>query len=67
MDLMSGFHTLIKKIFFAYTNDNSFIDTDLWKLSDMAKKELLPKLNAKKNKYETLNNIDTSKRIGFAV
>jgi hypothetical protein len=47
ISLSKGNHTLIESKLIEYTNNNGFVNTDSWKLSDMAKKELLSELNVK--------------------
>ena len=51
--LCEGYHTLISDKFMEYNNDNGFLDSESWKLSDTAKKELLSELNLKgKHNYQ---------------
>jgi SpoVK/Ycf46/Vps4 family AAA+-type ATPase len=46
--------TLIMKNFVEFNNNNGFINTDSWKLSNMAKKELLSELTGKRNYQKNL-------------
>jgi len=52
-DIKRGFqketHVLISSKYIAPTNANGFVNSEAWKLSDMAKKELLSELNVKGN------------------
>ncbi|GHV86444.1 hypothetical protein AGMMS50230_20520 [Spirochaetia bacterium] len=58
-----GNHNLIKSKFIEYTNSNGFVNSDSWKLSDMAKKELLSELSGfgKKNYKKDLVLFDSIK------
>lgn len=49
-DLSNGDHELIEAKLVEYNNNNGFINNESWKLSDMAKKELLSELDLKFNK-----------------
>jgi hypothetical protein len=55
-DISNGNHTLIKGKFIEYNNNDGFANTESWKLSDKAKKELLSELNGfgKKNYQKNL-------------
>jgi hypothetical protein len=46
-DLSDGDHTLINSKLIEYNNNNGFLNSESWKVSDMAKKELLSELNMK--------------------
>jgi hypothetical protein len=50
--LSDGSHVLIKGKFVEFTNNNGFVNSESWKLSDMAKKELLSELNAAGKNYQ---------------
>jgi len=52
--LVQGNHHLIESKFIEYTNNNGFVNTDSWKLSDMAKKELLSELKGRCNYQKDL-------------
>jgi hypothetical protein len=54
-DLSDGSHTLVASKFIEFTNNNGFVNNEAWKLSDMAKKELLSELGAVGKNY--LKNI----------
>jgi len=47
-----GNHLLIDLKFIEFTNTNGFVNSDSWKVSDMAKKELLSELNVKGRDYK---------------
>jgi hypothetical protein len=47
ISLSRGSHILIETKFIEFTNDNGFVNSDSWKLSDRAKKELLSEINVK--------------------
>jgi SpoVK/Ycf46/Vps4 family AAA+-type ATPase len=47
-----GSHILIESKFIEFTNNNGFVNNEAWKLSDMAKKELLSELNTMEKKYQ---------------
>jgi hypothetical protein len=47
--LIQGNHHLIESKYIVYTNNNGFVNTDSWKLSDMAKKEMLSELEGRRN------------------
>jgi hypothetical protein len=51
-NLSDGTHTLVEGKFFEFTNNNGFVNSESWKLSDMAKKELLSELNATAKNYQ---------------
>jgi hypothetical protein len=53
--LSDGSHTLITAKFVEFTNNNGFVNNESWKLSDMAKKELLSELGVVGKNY--LKNI----------
>ena len=55
--LSSGDHTLVAEKFVAYANSNGFLDTETWKMSDTAKKELLSELNIKESQHFKKNLI----------
>jgi hypothetical protein len=59
--LIHGSHMLIKSKFIVYTNNDGFVNTDSWKLSDMAKKELLSELVEKHNYQKNLILFDKIK------
>jgi SpoVK/Ycf46/Vps4 family AAA+-type ATPase len=51
-ELSDGTHTLIEEKLVEFSNNNGFINSESWKLSEMAKKELLSELGTKgKGKY----------------
>jgi len=52
--LTKGSHSLINGKFIEFTNNNGFVNTDSWKMSEMAKKELLSELTEKKNYQKDL-------------
>ena len=60
-DLKHGCHELIKKNIIENNNNNGFLDSDSWKLSDTAKKELLSELKGKKNYKKDLILFDKIK------
>jgi ATP-dependent Zn protease len=60
-DLKHGCHELIKKNIIENNNNNGFLASDSWKLSDMAKKELLSELKGKKNYKKDLILFDKIK------
>ena len=45
-----GKHVLIESKFIEFNNDNGYLNSESWKLSDKAKKELLSELNIKGNR-----------------
>jgi len=45
--LSDGSHGLIESKFIEFNNNNGFVNNESWKMSDMAKKELLSELNIK--------------------
>jgi len=47
ISLSKGNHILMETKFIEYTNDNGFFDSECWKLSDKAKKDLLAEINVK--------------------
>ena len=47
--LCDGSHELIKAKFIEYANDDGFVNSESWKLSDTAKKDLLSELNIRNN------------------
>jgi hypothetical protein len=49
--LSNGDHTLIEHKLVEFTNNNGFVNSESWKLSDMAKKELLSELKVEKKNY----------------
>jgi SpoVK/Ycf46/Vps4 family AAA+-type ATPase len=53
-DLKHGTHTLIEKEYVQFTDDDGFVDSGHWKLSDKAKKELLSEY---KNKEQFKKNM----------
>jgi ribosomal protein S19E (S16A) len=59
--LVQGSHVLIKSKYIVYTNNDGFVNTDSWKLSDMAKKELLSELVEKHNYQKNLILFDKIK------
>jgi len=59
--LVQGSHILIKSKYIVYTNNDGFVNTDSWKLSDMAKKELLSELVEKRNYQKNLILFDKIK------
>jgi len=59
--LTKGHHTLINGKFIEFTNNNGFVNSDSWKLSDMAKKELLSELTEKRNYQKDLILFDNIK------
>jgi ATP-dependent 26S proteasome regulatory subunit len=56
-ELTNGDHTLIDSKFIEYNNNNGFVNSDSWKLSDKSKKELLCELSIKENKSYKKNLI----------
>ena len=51
--LSDGSHSLMEGKFVVHTNDDGFVNSDSWKLSDKAKKELLAEMNIKgKRNYQ---------------
>jgi hypothetical protein len=50
--LSDGSHNLIESKFVEFTNNNGFVNSESWKLTDMAKKELLSELSALEKKYQ---------------
>jgi len=60
-DLIHGRHSLIESKFIAHTNNDGFVNSDSWKLSDMAKKELLAELIEKHNYQKNLMLFDKIK------
>jgi len=59
--LIHGRHTLIESKFITYTNNDGFVNSDSWKLSDIAKKELLSELIEKRNYQKNLILFDKIK------
>jgi len=55
--LTDGSHTLIESKFVEHNNNNGFVNSDSWKLSDIAKKELLSELTISQNKNYKKNLI----------
>jgi len=54
-NLSDGSHILIENKHVEFVNDNGFVDNEAWKLSDMAKKELLCELKIeKKNDHKNI-------------
>lgn len=51
-DLADGSHELMEAKLVDYANSDGFVDTEHWKLSDIAKKELLSELNLEKSSYK---------------
>ena len=49
-DLSAGTHNLIENKFIEFNNDDGFVNNESWKLTDIAKKELLSEINVKKSK-----------------
>ena len=47
ISLSKGNHVLMETKYIEFTNDNGFLDSDSWKLSDKAKKQLLSEINVK--------------------
>ena len=47
--LTTGKHILMEKKLVEYTNSNGFAEADTWKLSDLAKKELMTELTGQRN------------------
>jgi len=47
ISLTKGNHILMETKFIEFTNDNGFFDSESWKLSDKAKKDLLAEINVK--------------------
>jgi len=60
-ELTRGDHSLIYGKFIEFTNNNGFVNSDSWKLSDMAKKELLSELMEKHNYQKNLILFDKIK------
>ena len=50
--LSDGSHALILARFIEYTNSDGFVNNESWKVSDMAKKELLCELNLRSRNYK---------------
>jgi len=59
--LIQGYNVLIKGKYIDYNNNDGFVNTDSWKLSDMAKKELLSEMSIKKNYQKNLILFDKIK------
>jgi hypothetical protein len=59
--LTRGDHNLIDGKFIEFTNNNGFVNSDSWKMSDMAKKELLSELMEKHNYQKDLILFDKIK------
>jgi hypothetical protein len=55
--LSAGSHTLVDAKFIVFNNESGFVNNESWKLSDMAKKELLSELNVKVNQSYKKNLI----------
>jgi SpoVK/Ycf46/Vps4 family AAA+-type ATPase len=53
--LSDGSHTLVASKYVEFTNNNGFVNNESWKLSDMAKKELLSEIGVAGKNY--LKNI----------
>jgi len=60
-ELSPGDHPLMEAKFVEYTNSNGFVNSDSWKLSDMAKKELLAEFKQNRNYGKNLILFDTIK------
>jgi len=60
-DLKHGCHLLIRKELIQNNRNKGFLDTDSWKLSDTAKKELLSELKEKQNYQNDLILFDKIK------
>jgi len=60
-DLTHGCHTLIMKKLIENINNKGYLDSDTWKLSDTAKKELLSELKEKINYQKDLIQSDKIK------
>jgi len=60
-ELENGDHVLIKNNFVDYVNSDGLGKTDVWKLSDKAKKELLPELNIQNNSKKDLIQFESIK------
>jgi len=52
--LIQGDHTLIESKYIEYNNNNGFVNSESWKLSDMAKKEMLSELTERHNYQKNL-------------
>jgi len=50
--LSDASHTLIQTKFIEYNNSDGFVNNESWKVSDMAKKELLCELNMRSRNYK---------------
>ena len=50
--LSDGTHPLIENKYIEFVNDNGFVNNEAWKVSDMAKRELLSELGVKKKNYQ---------------
>ncbi|GBU28099.1 hypothetical protein R84B8_01657 [Treponema sp. R8-4-B8] len=59
--LIHGKHNLIESKFIVYTNNDGFVNSDSWKLSDMAKKDLLSEFIEKHNYQKNLILFDKIK------
>ena len=57
MCLSKGGHYLIDTKFIVYNNEDGYVNSESWKLSDMAKKELLSELHIKANQSYKKNLI----------
>jgi hypothetical protein len=55
--LSKGEHPLMDKKLVELSNDDGFAESDAWKLSDLAKKELLPELDMKEKQINKKNLI----------
>ena len=51
-ELSNGSHVLVEHKYIEFLNNNGFVNSEAWKLSDMAKKELLPELNFPSKNYQ---------------
>jgi hypothetical protein len=60
-ELTKGDHTLIEGKLIEYNNNDGFFNTESWKLSDTAKKDLLPELRPSKNSKKNLFLFDAIK------
>jgi hypothetical protein len=60
-DFIDGCHTLIKGKYVEFNNNNGFVNTDSWKLSNMAKKEMLSELTGKRHYQKELILFDKIK------
>jgi hypothetical protein len=59
--LNKGSHTLLDGKYIQFTNNNGFVNSDSWKMTEMAKKELLSELTGEQNYQKDLILFDKIK------